>query len=45
MVTGKRIELKGIPVSANDASTLIPLIEKMETLVCQHEIGPSFGKY
>ena len=37
--------LKGIPVSANDASTLIPLIEKMETLVCQYEIGPSFGKY
>ncbi len=37
--------LKGIPVSANDVSTLIPLIEKMEALVCQHEIGHSFGKY
>ena len=26
--------LEGIPVSANDASTLIPLIEKMEGLIC-----------
>lgn len=28
--------LEGIPVSANDASTLIPLIEKMEALVCRY---------
>ncbi|RZB35333.1 MAG: GTPase [Desulfobacteraceae bacterium Eth-SRB1] len=28
--------LEGIPVSANDASTLIPLIEKMGALVCRY---------
>ncbi|MBW2661184.1 MAG: GTPase HflX, partial [Deltaproteobacteria bacterium] len=37
--------LKGISVSANDASSLIPLIEKMEALVCQHKIGYFFGRH